>query len=214
MTFDERRSELIDAAVRVIARDGLTAATTRAIVAEAGMPQGALFYVFPSREALLSAVIEHVTDQEQLTAILSADMVMENMSVRDVVREALDGYLRLLEEDPAREIALLELATHSMRHDPDAVRTQWQTYRDSVADAMRYLAERMSFRWSLPLDQLAHVVTASIDGLTVSWLTDRDSAAARRHLDILASTIAGLAVAHTDSDSSSDTDSEGELTPS
>ncbi|MFT4042641.1 MAG: TetR family transcriptional regulator [Gordonia sp. (in: high G+C Gram-positive bacteria)] len=194
MTFDERRSELIDAAIRVISRDGLAAATTRAIVSEADMPQGALFYIFSSRDSLLGAVIEHITDQEQLTVLLSADMIDKDASLHDVIVGALDGYLGLLAQDPSREIALLELATHGMRHDQDALRHQWQTYRAAVADALRYLSDRLDFHWRIPLDQLAHLVTSTLDGITISWLTDRDCEAARRNIDIIATTITALAI--------------------
>ena len=117
MTFEDRRQALVDAAVRVIARDGLAAATTRAIVGEAGMPQGALFYIFSSRDALITEVITHITEQERLTAVLSADMVADDASLHEVLSEAMLGYLRMLEEDPARELALLEVATHAIRHD-------------------------------------------------------------------------------------------------
>ena len=189
MTFEDRRQALVDAAVRVIARDGLAAATTRAIVGEAGMPQGALFY----RDALITEVITHITEQERLTAVLSADMAADDASLHEVLSEAMLGYLRMLEEDPARELALLEVATHAIRHDRAAVNKQWQTYRSAVADALSYLADRMSITWELPLTQVAHLVTSAIDGLTLSWLTDRDTEAARRNIDVLATAIVTLA---------------------
>ncbi|MGC4935095.1 TetR/AcrR family transcriptional regulator [Gordonia sp. DT30] len=194
MTFDERRTELIDAAIRVIARDGLAAASTRAIVGEAGMPQGALFYIFSSREALISAVIEEITGAERLGALLSIELSAPDIGVDEVLTTAMDSYLRLLERDPRREIALLEVATHAMRHDPDAGRRQWATYRSAVADALTFIATTMQLRWSMPVEELAHMVTSSLDGLTLSWLTDRDSAAARRHIAVLATTFAAMAI--------------------
>ncbi|AFA75674.1 putative transcriptional regulator, TetR family [Gordonia polyisoprenivorans VH2] len=193
MTFDERRAELIDAAIRVIARDGLAAATTRAIVGEAGMPQGALFYIFSSREALISAVIEEITSAERLGALLSVELTDPGTGLTDVLTAAMDAYLRLLESDPRREIALLEVATHAMRHDPEAGRRQWEVYRSAVADALRFIADTMSLRWTMPTDELAHIVTSSLDGLTLSWLTDHDSEAARRHIAVLATTFAAMA---------------------
>lgn len=193
MTFEDRRQALIDAAVRVIARDGLAAATTRAIVGEAGMPQGALFYIFSSRDALINEVIAHITEQERLTAVLSADMVADDATLHEVLCEAMLGYLRMLEDDPARELALLEVATHAIRHDRAAVSKQWQTYRTAVADALSYLGDRMSITWELPLTQVAHLVTSAIDGLTLSWLTDRDTEAARRNIDLLVAAIVTLA---------------------
>lgn len=192
MTFNERRTELIEAAIRVIARDGLAAATTRAIVSEAGMPQGSLFYIFSSREALISAVIEEITSAERLNALVSVELTESGVSLVDVLTAAMDAYLRLLEDDPSREIALLEVATHAMRHDPEAGRRQWNTYRSAVAESLDFIADTMSLRWTVPIDDLAHMVTSSLDGLTLSWLTDRDSVAARRHIAVLATTFAAM----------------------
>ena len=47
----DRRTALVQAALRVVARDGVAAATTRRIVAEAGMPLASFHYVFASRDA-------------------------------------------------------------------------------------------------------------------------------------------------------------------
>ena len=69
LALADRRAALVGAAVRVIARSGLAAATTRAIVAEAGMPLGSFHYAFDSRDDLIEAVIETVTAQEHDAAL-------------------------------------------------------------------------------------------------------------------------------------------------
>ena len=56
----ERRSALIEAALRVVARNGLAQATTRAIVAEAGMSLASFHYVFDSRDELIDELITTV----------------------------------------------------------------------------------------------------------------------------------------------------------
>ncbi|GAA2267214.1 TetR/AcrR family transcriptional regulator [Nonomuraea roseoviolacea subsp. roseoviolacea] len=54
---DERRRELLSAARRVIVRDGIDAATTRAIAKEAGYSNGVLAHYFADKdEILLSAL--------------------------------------------------------------------------------------------------------------------------------------------------------------
>lgn len=54
---DERRRELLSAARRVIVRDGIDAATTRAIAKEAGYSNGVLAHYFTDKdEILLSAL--------------------------------------------------------------------------------------------------------------------------------------------------------------
>ena len=52
------RRHLLDAASRVVARDGVEATTTRAILDEAAMSAGALYSYFPSKEQLLRVLTE------------------------------------------------------------------------------------------------------------------------------------------------------------
>lgn len=55
------REHILTAAYRVIARDGLTAASTRAIAEEAGLAGGTLYNYFGNRVGLVAAAIIHRT---------------------------------------------------------------------------------------------------------------------------------------------------------
>jgi TetR/AcrR family transcriptional regulator, regulator of biofilm formation and stress response len=63
-----RRAQLIDATVRVIARDGVAGVTHRAVAAEADVPKSAATYHFTSLDDLLVAALR--SDTEQLVAAL------------------------------------------------------------------------------------------------------------------------------------------------
>lgn len=66
------RSEVVaDAAVTVLARDGLRGLTHRAVDEEAGLPQGSTSNYFRSRSALIAAIVERLEhlDTELLTAV-------------------------------------------------------------------------------------------------------------------------------------------------
>jgi len=54
------RQRILDAAVNVINRDGVGAVTFESVAAEAGLTRGGLLYHFPSREALLRGIDEHL----------------------------------------------------------------------------------------------------------------------------------------------------------
>ncbi|WP_258934382.1 TetR/AcrR family transcriptional regulator [Nesterenkonia pannonica] len=56
-----KREQALEAATRVVQRDGVTALSYEAVAAEAGLTKGGLVYHFPSREALLRALHEHVS---------------------------------------------------------------------------------------------------------------------------------------------------------
>lgn len=54
------RTKLVEAAIHLIASEGLSAATTRRISDEAGVSQGAQSHHFPQRIDLLAAAMEHL----------------------------------------------------------------------------------------------------------------------------------------------------------
>jgi AcrR family transcriptional regulator len=60
---EQARRQLIDAALRVVQRDGPEATTTRSILAEAGVSAGMLYSYFPSKEALFEAVVGQAVDE-------------------------------------------------------------------------------------------------------------------------------------------------------
>lgn len=59
---DDRRREIADAALRVIAAQGLGRFTSLAIAREVGLTDAALFRHFPSKEAIVDAAIDRVED--------------------------------------------------------------------------------------------------------------------------------------------------------
>lgn len=198
MAVADRRRALVDAAVRVIARDGVAGATTRAVVAEAGMSLASLHYAFPSREHLLEAVVAEVTVQERLAAevgLLPLPAAPGARSLEDVVRDGLERYVELLEADPQREQALLELALYAMRTPGQraSIVAQYDVYRTSAAASLTAAALATGSRWTVPLDDAARALVMVTDGLTTAWLADRDTVAARRTARFAARALAALA---------------------
>ena len=55
---EDRREQIIDAAVRVFAQKGFTRATNKDIAHEAGITPGLIYHYFESKEAVLKAIIE------------------------------------------------------------------------------------------------------------------------------------------------------------
>lgn len=54
---DRSREEIIDAARRVLLRDGLAATTLGAVAKEVGLTKAALYYYYPSKDALLFEIV-------------------------------------------------------------------------------------------------------------------------------------------------------------
>ncbi|GGE75217.1 TetR/AcrR family transcriptional regulator [Nesterenkonia cremea] len=66
-----KRTLILEAGSRVVQRDGVTALTYESVAQEAGVTKGGLLYHFPSRDALLLALHEHVAGRWE--AAMEAD---------------------------------------------------------------------------------------------------------------------------------------------
>lgn len=93
---EERRAELVQAAVRAIDAHGPSAGIAE-IAAEAGVSKPVLYRYFADKDELHAAVGQWGAT-EVLTRILPA--VRADLPVRERVARSVDGYLRTLEEHP------------------------------------------------------------------------------------------------------------------
>lgn len=67
---ESKRTVILDAAVEVIESDGITGVTFDSVAAAAGITRGGIIYHFPSHEALVAAIHEHMARrwEDQLEA--------------------------------------------------------------------------------------------------------------------------------------------------
>jgi AcrR family transcriptional regulator len=66
---EDRRDQIIDAAMQVFAQKGFTRATNKDIAHEAGITPGLIYYYFESKEALLKAIIETRSPAQLITTL-------------------------------------------------------------------------------------------------------------------------------------------------
>ncbi|WP_165906157.1 TetR/AcrR family transcriptional regulator [Agromyces badenianii] len=174
----ERRAALVQAALRVVSRRGIAQATTRAIVAEAGMSLASFHYAFDSRDELIDELITTVVAREQ-EAVLPEHL--EGHDLREMLEAGLLRYFDHLRADPEHEQAMLELTQYALRspeRHPLAL-AQYARYAELGARSLEAAAERAGVVWRTPVEQVARVLIAFTDGLTLTWLVARDDDDAR-----------------------------------
>jgi AcrR family transcriptional regulator len=174
----ERRKALIEAALRVISQRGIAHATTRAIVAEAGMSLASFHYAFESRDELIDELITTVVAREQ-EAVLPELVPGEGLA--GILEAGFLRYFEHLKADPEHEQAMLELTQYALRsaeRHPLAVQ-QYARYAELAERSLERAAELAGATWGVPVAEVARVLVAFTDGLTFTWLVDRDDAAAR-----------------------------------
>lgn len=175
-----RRTEIVDAYLTIVARDGAAAATSRAVAAELGVATGALWHYFGGFDEMLLAAFQRI---------------YANTTER--IRAATDGLAGLAAVEAAlREMLPLERATQD---EATVVVTFWgrvatapelgrilveveADWRAMLTGRMREAVERDELRADAPIteivdtllalttaEQIEHVVRTSIGAPARQW---------------------------------------------
>ncbi|RPA12669.1 TetR/AcrR family transcriptional regulator [Gordonia sp. OPL2] len=201
MPVEKRRELLLESAFRVIASRGVDGATTRAISAEAGVTLSTFHYVFASRDDLLAALVTRGTDTELAviaTALGAAAAGAERGpgGIRIMLQESLSGYIDGVVADPGREQAMISLNQYARQTSglAELGANMYQRYYDAIADGLDVAADQAGVRWDRPTAELAPLVVAATDGITLAYLNTRD----RGICDRIAEATVTLMLGHVD----------------
>ena len=193
MSSVDRRLELVSAARRVIAEVGVQGATTRAIVAEAGMPLASFHYVFASHDEMMEELVAHVVESQSVAAF---EAIRFSGDIRSTVRDGLQAFFETIVADTTEEQVLLELMLFAMRTPglEGLPGKQWAKYREAAVEILTAAAESAKIVWIVPVETVARMLITYTDGITLAWLADRDLAAAATVMDLAADSLAALAL--------------------
>jgi AcrR family transcriptional regulator len=188
----ERRTQLLDAASAVMREGGVAAATTRAVTARAGLPNGAFHYCFASKSELFAALL----GRELTGSLLKAwEAVADTEDLEAGLAAGLGAYLDHVRADPAHQMLMVELTVTAARATDLAHVPAWEhrQYVQRVAELLTAWADGREAAWSAPVTDLAEALVSAASGLALSWLSSRDDAAAAAAARALAAALAGLA---------------------
>ena len=193
MSSVDRRLEIVQAALRVIGEVGVQGATTRAIVAEAGMSLASFHYAFASRDEMMEELIAYVVENQTVAAFST---IRYGSDIRTTVRDGLQAFFEAIVADPGHEQVLFELMLFALRTPglEPLTKKQWKNYRDGATELLNAAAVNAGIEWSRPIGEVAQLLITITDGLTLAWLANRDLAAAATVMDIAADSLAALAV--------------------
>ncbi|WP_405853424.1 TetR/AcrR family transcriptional regulator [Streptomyces sp. NBC_00090] len=161
---EERRAEILRAALEVIAERGYRGATLGSVAERVGLTQQGLLHYFPTKETLLIAVLEERDrwdtsggrDRENWRLDLMESLVEYNAMRPGIVQtfSALLGE-SVTDGHPAREFFT----------------ERYGQVRSSMADVLRLeFGERLPS--GLTPEEVAPLLTAVVDGLQYQWLLD------------------------------------------
>jgi AcrR family transcriptional regulator len=193
MSAGDRRELLVEAAIRVMTRDGVARATTRAIAAEAQMPLGVFHYAFRSKQELMTMVTETIARQSK-AEIDAAVLGEEPPELLDLIVAGLFAYFDHVVDHPHEHLVTYELTTNAIREEEltDVAKRQYGYYLDQNAALLEAVAELMGFEYTEPLPVINRYVFSVMDGLALNFLAKGDEEEARAVVDLLARTLMSL----------------------
>jgi AcrR family transcriptional regulator len=151
------RRRVLDAAAQVALRDGPGAVTIDSVVAESGMSRGGVLYHFPSKDALLQALVD-----QDLDAVRELTELDGQARERPREQRVRAYYAACTDWAPKRGHVALAVA---LANNPTLLRSWAQVQRDlDVVDAADQSDESMT----------ALVARLALDGLWFSDLVDPD----------------------------------------
>ncbi|MER8001230.1 TetR/AcrR family transcriptional regulator [Streptomyces sp. NPDC095613] len=166
---EDRRAEIVQAALEVIAERGYRGASMAAVAERVGLTQQGLLHHFPSKDALLTAVLEARDQWDMASAAL--------LSTTAWPLEMLASLVEYNATRPGIVQVFTVLAGDSVTEDHPArpfFRDRYGTVRARAAMSLRaeYGDELPS---GLTPEQAAPLLIAVMDGLQVQWLHDPES---------------------------------------
>lgn len=193
MSAEDRRDKLVEAAIRVMTRDGVARATTRAIASEAGMPLGVFHYAFHSKQELVTRVTETIAQQSKA----DMDRVVfagETVDLYEVLLSALTAYFDHVVAHPQEHLVTYELTTAALR-DPeleDVARRQYDYYLKENEELLLAAAEYFGFEFIEPVGVITRYALSVMDGLALNWLARGNEEEAREVLRLTARTAVAM----------------------
>ena len=165
---DVRRREITDAVCRITLRDGLDAATFRAVAAEAGMSVPLVQHYFASKREMLDTTQIHVG--ERSTRRLLEWIGRTDGSARAVVAAFMKSFIPA--DDESRTAALMYLALYgefvtSTASEPDEGPNppQARAMADLMVETIADQLERGPLREGVTIHAEAQLLTALTTGL-------------------------------------------------
>lgn len=167
-------AQIVDAAIRVIARQGYARTSLMDIAKEVGMSKGAVHYHFPTKEALMTQVLQTACDAvAERTLAAWKDSEAPEASIRSSLRELWGVRAEL--SDEAKVVA--DLMTQAL-HDSSLRPPLAAYYNFAVAQVNTHLTsqlDKLGLQPKVDPATLPRLLHAVLDGLLMQKIVDPEA---------------------------------------
>jgi AcrR family transcriptional regulator len=176
----DRRSLILEAAVRVIAQSGVRGLRIEKLAAEAGISTALIYYHFGDRAGLIRSALEHINDR----AARYTEQALTSTNPRAQIEQTL--LLEIQGTPSVREnsIAWGELRASAVFSDElrDQLRAATQAWSTDLANVIRIAQDAEKVDTSIDPIDAAERLTALVEGLSQRWLSGSITLERAQHL--------------------------------
>jgi AcrR family transcriptional regulator len=184
-------AHIVEAAMRVLARQGYAHSSLMDIANEVGMSKGAVHYHFPTKEALITQVLETACD-----AVAERTLKLWNPDADPLVamRSAIHELWRVRIELSDEVKVVSDLLAQSLHDDKlrEPLATYYRFASSQIEEHLRANAEALGLRCKIDLKFLPRIIHALLDGLLMQRISDPESITDEQVLHSLELIAAGL----------------------
>ena len=160
----ERRRQLVSVAMRQIAERGFEGLRFQEVAKEAGVNNATLCYHFPTKEALIQAVVGQLMEELKKTRHRPKGIPT---TAREELREEFEDLRKLLRMQPNLFIVLIELSIRGLR---DPVLSKMEANRDSfwrehLSGIIRRGMEQRLFHAGIQVEPAVGALMAQFKGI-------------------------------------------------
>lgn len=186
----DRRTQILDAAARRIARNGVRGMRVNDVAADAGVSPGLLYYHFTDRSGLLNATMAHINSTATMRGSVAAHDAEQSAYGHLLARllGEIDEDTELRDNSAAwNELRALAVFEPDLR---DALAASTRDWNTEIAELVRAAQLAQQLDPSQDADDIAAILTATVEGLSGRWLGGEiDTSTAHRlltaHLTVL-----------------------------
>jgi AcrR family transcriptional regulator len=165
----ERRRLLLDAAFELLATEGWSGTTVRAVCQRSGLNPRYFYESFPDRDALAVAVFERLVGELREVLVAAMDAAPPDLPAQ--TRAAVEATVRFLVDDPRRARVMYVEAVGIDALDRRRIDTGYQMMSFIVDDARR--RQRVPKRADPTVDLTAAVLVGGMSEVMLAWIEGR-----------------------------------------
>lgn len=174
-TGEDRRAQIIDAAMRVFGQKGFSKATNRDVAREAGITTGLIYYYFENKGALLNAVMEE-RSPFQITEQVPAEVLEQPPALFWPM--LLQRVLSIVEGE--QFLNIIRMVLPEIMHDPETASIAlgfFQRLIDFLSHYLEIQVARGTVRSDINPQLVTQLLVSNMMGLVLRRQIMRDPAA-------------------------------------